>query len=486
MARQRQITGEHNIELDFGTLTDKQKEFMSAQTRFVGYGGARGGGKSHAVRLKAVGMCFNYAGIKILIIRAHYPELEENLIRPILKWVPQELYSYNGTNHLLVFNNGSEIKFGHYDGDSAEAEYQGTEYDVVFIDEATQLSERAFQYLQTIVRGTNKDYPKRIYITCNPGGVGHNWVKRLFIDKNYRIDPDNPERNENPEDYTFIPATVEDNTFLMESSPMYVQALANLPDDLRRAHRYGDWDALGGNYFKEFTRGVHTIKPFKIPDHWTIYRSFDYGLDMFACFWWAVDEDGRSWCYREYEHSGMIVADAAEKIHENTLPSENVAITYAPPDMWSRQKDTGKSMAELFMLNGVSIVKSDNNRVQGHMMMKDMLSPIKLKDPFVKSLFPEGKAPDKLPGLIFFDSLKEVIEDIESIQADKNNPNDCAKDPHDVTHTVDACRYYCISRTLAAEAIKEKQAFEEQLEDQSTEYEHYMTGGNASAGYLGF
>ena len=153
-------------------------------------------------------------------------------------------------------------------------------------------------------------------------------------------------------------------------------------------------------------------------------------LDKFACFWWAVDEDGRSWCYREYEHSGMIVADAAEKIHENTLPSENVAITYAPPDMWSRQKDTGKSMAELFMLNGVSIVKSDNNRVQGHMMMKDMLSPIKLKDPFVKSLFPEGKAPDKLPGLIFFDSLKEVIEDIESIQADKNNPNDCAKDPH--------------------------------------------------------
>lgn len=119
-------------------------------------------------RIKAVGLCFYYPGIRILMIRAHYPELEENIIRPILKMVPQELYSYNGTNHLLTFSNGSEIKFGHYDGEAAENEYQGQEYYCVFIDEATQISERAFQYLQTVIRGTNKDWPKRMYITCNP------------------------------------------------------------------------------------------------------------------------------------------------------------------------------------------------------------------------------------------------------------------------------------------------------------------------------
>lgn len=316
------------------------------------------------------------------------------------------------------------------------------------------------------------------------GGVGHRWVKRLFIDKQYRTDPENPERTEHPEDYTFIFATVEDNKYLLEASPFYLQALANLPEDMRRAHRYGDWDALGGNYFKEFSPDIHAMKPFKIPDHWQRYRSFDYGLDMFACFWWAVDEDGRSWCYREYEKSGLIVKDAAQQVREHTLPNEHVLITYAPPDMWSRQKDTGKSMAELFMQNGVPIVKSSNNRVQGHMVMKDMLSPIPLHDPFVRSLF-NGKAPDKLPALMFFDNLQSVMGDIRDIQADDANPNDCAKQPHDITHSIDACRYYCVSRTMAAEAQHALEEYEE-AESTVTDYEEFMTGGNADASYINF
>lgn len=112
-------------------------------------------------------MALNYPGIRILMIRCHYPELEENLVRPILKWVPEEMYSYNGTLHLMRFNNGSEIKFGHYDGDAAENEYQGAQYDCVFIDEATQLSERAFSYLSGCVRGVG-NYPRRMYLTWQP------------------------------------------------------------------------------------------------------------------------------------------------------------------------------------------------------------------------------------------------------------------------------------------------------------------------------
>ena len=80
------------------------------------------------------------------------------------------------------------------------------------MDEATQFSERAFNFLGGCLRGVN-DFPKRFYITCNPGGIGHAWVKRLFIDKKYRSDPDNPEATENPDDYLFIPATVDDNKF---------------------------------------------------------------------------------------------------------------------------------------------------------------------------------------------------------------------------------------------------------------------------------
>lgn len=219
MARQRAATDDKSIELDFGEVTEKQQQYLDADTFFVCYGGAKGGGKSHVTRLKAVGMCLYYPGIRVLMIRCHYPELEENLVRPILRWVPNELYAYNGTSHLMTFQNGSIIKFGHYDGDAAENEYQGVEYDVIFIDEATQLSERAFRYLQGCIRGVN-DFPKRMYLTCNPGGIGHRWVKRLFIDKQYINDPEHPEKTEHPENYTFIFATVEDNKYLLDSSPM--------------------------------------------------------------------------------------------------------------------------------------------------------------------------------------------------------------------------------------------------------------------------
>lgn len=482
MAKKRAVTSENKeIQLDFGTVSDKQLEFLKAETFYVCYGGAKGGGKSHVVRLKAVGLCMQYPGIRILMVRCHYPELEENLVRPILRWVPQEIYAYNGTQHLMSFANGSSIKFGHYDGDNAENEYQGVEYDVIFIDEATQFSWRAFQYLGGCVRGVN-NFPKRMYLTCNPGGVGHRWVKRLFIDRKYVNDPDDPEKTENPEDYTFIFATVEDNKYLLESSPMYLKNLANMPEDLRQAYRYGDWDALGGNYFKEFTYGVHTMKRFKIPPHWTLYRSFDYGLDMFACIWWAVDEDGRSWAFREKEHKGLIIKDAANLAVTSTLPGENISITYAPPDMWNRQKETGKTMAEIFTQNGLPIQKSDNNRVQGHMLMKDMMSPIPLKDPFVRGLFPKDKCPAKLPALMVFDDLSKLISDIRDIQADESDPNDCAKQPHDITHSVDACRYYCINRALAAEAPTEE--IDEDEDEGNEDYEHYMCGGEFDERYL--
>ena len=205
---------------------------------------------------------------------------------------------------------------------------------------------------------------------------------------------------------------------------------------------------------------------------------------MFACFWWAVDEDGRCWCIRELEEKGLIVQEAAAKMLEHTLPNEKISITYAPPDMWSRQKDSGRTMAELFMQNGVSVVKSDNNRVQGHMLIKDMLAPIPLKDPFVKGLFPDGEAPDKLPGLMFFDTVAQAFSDLKDIQADEKNPNDCAKTPHEITHTVDGIRYFCVSRVLAAEAIADRMMQDEEDEDTLTDYESYMTGGEITAGYL--
>lgn len=475
--------GRENIVWNPGDANPKQLLFYQSRTLYTAYGGAKGGGKTHAVRIKAVGGALFNPGIKILIMRQTYPAVESNHIEPIKRMVPPELASYNGTTHVMTFTNGSIIRFGHWNGDDSKREYNGQEYDWIFIDEATQFSEEAFRFLGGCLRGVN-EFPKRMYLTCNPGGVGHRWVKRLFIDRDYKTNCENPEENENPDDYTMIFATVEDNYHLLQSSPAYLQTLSALPEDVRRAYRYGDWNAVGGNYFKEFKPETHTMKPFKIPAHWLRYRSFDYGLDMFACVWWAVDEDGRCWGYRAYSKEGLIVQDAATEAKNHTLPGEQIAITYAPPDMWSRQKDTGRTMAELFMLNGLPIVKSDNNRVQGHMMIKDMMAAIPLRDPYVKSLFPAGEAPDKLPGLMFFDdpTLENVISNLEDIQTDEKNPNDCATQPHEITHRVDAVRYFCVSRILVAEAAKAEP--EDEDDNEVVDYDAAMCGGDINENYL--
>ena len=302
--------------VDFGELNPKQKQFCQARSRYVGYGGARGGGKSHVLRIKALGGALTYPDIRILIVRREYPELEQGIIIPMRKMILAELPTYNGGMHMFTFYTGAIIKFGHY-GSGDDVEYQGQEYDWIFIDEATQFTEEQFRTLGACLRGATK-IPRRMYLTCNPGGIGHAWVKRLFIDREYQD-------GEKEKDYTFIHATVDDNPQLLEASPEYKQMLDLLPEDVRRAWRYGDWDALAGTFFPEFRKETHVIEPFaRIPGEWKKYRAFDYGLDMFACLWIAVDFEGRSYVYREVQQSGLIVSEAAALALSMTPPDERI------------------------------------------------------------------------------------------------------------------------------------------------------------------
>lgn len=456
--------------VDLGTLNPKQERFYNSTAKYTAYGGARGGGKTHAVRVKAVAGALLYPGIRILIIRRTYSELQHNHIEPILKMIPQpQVGVYNIQLHQIYFTNGSTIIFGHFNSyNSAFQEYQGQEYDWIFIDEATQFTEQEFRLLGGCLRGVN-EFPKRMYLTCNPGGVGHRWVKRLFVDRDFKTDCENAEENEDPNDYEFIQATVDDNTALMKSEGGrdYLKQLSQLPENIRAAHRYGDWEGLSGNYFPEFSEGKHTCEAFPLPRWWRRYRALDYGLDMLACYWFAVDETGRVWCYRELKQKDLVVSDAARMILENTGINEHIDITFAPPDLWSRTKDSGKSMAELFMTNGVPLVKASNNRVQGWLQMKEFL-----KD-----------SPDGRPGLMFFRNCKGIIEDIQAIQADEKNPNDCAKEPHDITHSNDAIRYFCVSRSLPGEMEKVREEPDDEPEE---DYENTMTGGAATAEYIGY
>lgn len=471
-SKAKQAARARNTTVDLGQLNPKQDQFLKSTALYCAFGGARGGGKSHAVRIDSVYGALTYAGIKILIVRRRYTDLQGNYVEPFKKLIPSTLAEYNSQTHTYYFINGSTIKLGHFNSyGQASEEYQGQEYDWIYMDEATQFTEQEFRLLGGCLRGAN-DYPNKFRLTCNPGGIGHRWVKRLFIDRQYRTDSENPEENENPDDYEFIAARVEDNIALMNSKggkggQQYLQMLSSLPENIRQAHRYGDWDALSGNYFPEFQTATHTCKPFAIPREWARYRAIDYGLDMLACAWFAIAPSGRVYMYRELKQSGLIVTDAATKIKEHTAVGEKIVCTYAPSDIWSRQKDTGKTMAEVFMLNDVPIVQASRARVQGWLQVKEMFAPME-----------DGK-----PKLIVFNTCREYIDDVQAIQASDKDPNDCATEPHEITHLNDAVRYFCISRATAAER-EDVAISDELLEEAEEEYEDYMTGGDISTAYI--
>lgn len=210
--------------LDLGRAQPKQTLFLKDKHRHIAYGGARGGGKSWAVRTKSKLLAFRYPGIKILIVRKTYKELQNNHIEQLTAELAG-FAKYNRSDKMFRFPNGSTISFGYCANEGDLGQYQGAEYDVVFIDEAGQLQESWIRKINLCVRGTN-GFPKRTYYTLNPGGPGHAYFKRVFVDRNFNPDED-------PDDYFFIQAKVEDNKALMDTQPDYLRELENLPPTLR-------------------------------------------------------------------------------------------------------------------------------------------------------------------------------------------------------------------------------------------------------------
>ncbi len=410
-----------------------QIKFFEAKTKYVAYGGARAGGKSWAARIKAVLLANGNPGIQILLLRRDLPSLRENHLLPLQKLL-KGVAVYRGSTRDFTFPNGSRIVLGYCASESDVLQYQGQAYDVIFLEEATQFTKFQYEALTESNRPsgrTETPFPSRMYFTCNPGGVGHAWMKRLFIDRNYADE-------ENPDDYTFIPAKVYDNEFIMKNSPDYVRTLENLPPDRRRAMLHGDWDVFEGQYFEKFSRDIHVVEPFEIPKHWNRYVSIDYGLDMFAALWIAVDEYGNAYVYKEIHESNLIISDAARRLIE-VNNGDNILMSFAPPDLFNRRQDTGRSAVDIFLDSGWYFYKSNNNRVQGWYDLGEWLKPVEQSDGTFKAK------------LMFFKNCTHIIHDLPLLQHDEKNPNDVANEPHEITHAPDALRGFVCGRPIASE-----------------------------------
>lgn len=428
----------------------KQAEFFRCRAKYVAYGGARGGGKSWAVREKARMLGIRYPGIKMLLVRRTYPELEANHIAPLQEML-RGLAVYNQQRKLFKFTNGSSLKLGYCDTDKDGGQYQGQEYDVIFVDEATNLREEWLRKITACMRGVN-DYPKRTYYTCNPGGEGHGYIKRLFVDRKY-------ESTERPEDYAFIQALVTDNSALMESDPDYIKVLDALPTKLRDAWRYGLWDVYEGQFFEDFCdrpehyedrRWTHVIAPFEINPRWTIYRSFDWGYSKpFSCAWWAVDYDGVLYRIMELYGCGRdanegvkwtaqkVFSEIARVEHEHPLLKGKEILGIADPAIWGA--DSGPSIAEIAAGQGVYFSRGDHARIPGWMQCHYRLA-------FDEQGYPQ---------MYVFNTCRAFMRTVPLLMYDTHVPEDLDTTGED--HVADEWRYMCMARPIKPTMTKPKQ-----------------------------
>lgn len=447
--------------------SEKQSLFLRDTHKYVAFGGARGGGKSWAVRTKSVILAYKYPGIKIMIVRQTYPELQENHIIPLCTLLKcydpirsNRFASYNDSKKHITFPNGSRILFRYCENDRDAERFQGTEVDVLFVDEATHQSEERMRKLTACVRGVN-DFPKRVYYTCNPGGEGHGWVKRLFIDRDFKD-------HENPDDYAFIQSLVTDNQALLRSDPDYIRQLEALPPKLRQAWLDGDWNIFEGQFFEDFRpepdakkaielgttveelkaqgRWCHVIEPFDLNSGerrgWNIMRSYDFGYGKpFSLGYWAVDYDGT--LYRIMEFYGCTATpnegvkwspdEQFKRISEFErqhpwLKGRKIVDSVADPAIWDGSR--GESVAETASRYGIYFSKGDNERIPGWMQVH------------YRFQFSE----DGYPRMYIFNNCKHFIRTIPLMMYSETKPEDLNTDLED--HIADETRYMCMSRPI--------------------------------------
>ncbi|MCL2739664.1 MAG: phage terminase large subunit [Oscillospiraceae bacterium] len=401
----------------------KQEQFFLSLARHTAYGGARGGGKSWAMRRKFVLLALAYENLKLLLLRRTLTELRENHTLALMAELG-DVAKYTERERAFVFPNGSRLKLGYCDSETDVLQYQGQEYDVIGLEEATHFTEYQRNFLTTCNRSTRKDFKPRMYYTSNPGGVGHAWFKRLFIDKRY-------ENGEQPEDFHFIAAKVYDNPALMQNNPEYLQNLKNLPPQMRRAHLDGDWDVYQGQFFPEFSRERHVCKPFEIPSEWERFRSLDYGMDCTACYWWAIDGDRNAYIYREFYEPGLTLSQAAEAIMANSPEAEDIKYTVAGPDLWNARQETATAGVTIMANSGLSgLIPANNNRINGWRIFREYLVQ-------------EGK-------LNIFSLCDNLVRTLPQLQYDKIRIEDAANTPHEVTHAAESVRYGLCSLPLTS------------------------------------
>jgi phage terminase large subunit len=421
----------------------RQLEFHKAagKYRYRLYGGARSGGKSHAVRWDAIYHCLTWPGTVCLILRRTYPELKKYQIIPILEELPGVLFKWSADDKILTFYNGSRIDFGYLDTEEDVGRYHGADYNLIYFDEVTQFTYRQWSKMIGSNRAKKGCKPGMI-ASGMPGGIGHAWVKALWITKDRKklgvcdgLEP----ASYNPDEYHFTKSTVYDNPTISLSNPEYVESLKNLPPALRAAWLDGNWDLVAGQYFDCW--GEHClIEPPKerFPSWYRRWASIDWGYAHEAAVYWHVsDPDGKSVItYREFVVRRTTPPELAHAIADLTEPGEPLDAIYLSPDAYARrtaEATIALEMNEVFWQRGLpEAAQAQDNRVSGWSLMHAFLKAGRWK-----IVRPDENEMGGCP---------KLIDTMPLAQRDEKNQEDVIK--FDGDDPLDAARYGIATRWL--------------------------------------
>ena len=436
-------------EIIFEPNPGPQTDFLASTEQEVLYGGSAGGGKSYAMIADPV-RYLNNPNARMLLVRRSTEELRE-LISVSKQLYPKAIpgIKFMERDKTWVAPSGATLWMSYLDRDDDVMRYQGQAFNWIGFDELTQWpTPYPWNYMRSRLRTTKASgLPLYMRATSNPGGPGHQWVKKTFIDPGshnkafWATDTDSGEVITWPKGHSregqplfkrrFIPATLFDNPYLAEDG-MYEANLLSLPEHQRRQLLEGDWDINEGAAFPEFNRRIHVVEPYDIPNSWVKFRACDYGYGSYTgVLWFTVTPAEQLVVYREMYVSRVTATDLADMILD-IEDGEKIRYGVLDSSLWHNRGDTGPSLAEQMIMKGCRWRPSDRSkgsRVSGKNEIHRRLQV----DEFTEE-----------PRLVFFNNCTNTISQLPSIPLDKNNPEDVDTNAED--HLYDALRYGIMTR----------------------------------------
>ena len=481
-------------------LQETQAEAFLTHANEVFYSGAAGAGKSHLMRIASIAWCADIPGLQVYLFRRTSPDLLANHLAgpsgfPALlsELVDNKQVQINYSKNEIRFWNSSVIHLCHCQHDKNMYDYQGAEIHVLMIDELNHFSEQVYRYLRGRLRLGGLKIPEHYYykdengnrikdekgsdlckfpsILCgsNPGGVGHAWVKRTFIDfappKTIVTMPD----SEGGLRRQFIPAYLKDNAILCENDPNYLARLKGLGTEaLVSAMAEGNWDIAEGGYFDDvWNRNTHVVKPFEVPSSWRIDRSFDWGSSKpYSVGFWAesdgteatlADGNTKSWPRGTVFRIGEMYGWNGEADTGTRETAKEIAVKiveYLAGKPWGDRcrpgaadsaiynKENGDCIADDMSDVGIRWTRADKrpgSRVTGWLNMRKMMKS-------------SMKSPMEEPGLFIFDTCTQFIRTVPTLPRDPNNSEDIYSKAED--HIADESRYRLNSKRMVAGTVE--------------------------------